>query len=477
VSIVAASLACRLAHEEVGESCCYCVTLTVPGTDLSVSCALDFSVVANLPDLIELIVGDDWFKHTCAPNECANVLYSISSSANNVVNSTMSPLLDHRENALDFKKPTHASSCHASTSAPIECAYMFCSKSTSASNIVNPMMPPLFDHHDNTLDSSCHASTSAPIECTNVLCSTPTSSGNVVNSTMPSLLDHCDNALDSSCHASTSAPIECANVLCSMPTSTSNIVNATMSPLVDHRNNALDFEKPTHASFCHASTSVVHDDLLAIFQQAKKDQLIKYAEDHGIQYSEKSNVEQLRASLIRHVSIGDCAVSYTSSDGCHTTMDAYSLPSGNLTSSSPALDIGNEGLTSVADLQVKMLSALQSRMRKHPLQRVLSALDIAFDNSASVRDLRRQLQKFISVLKKGKMSQHVIHERERLHEHRKNKLQRQYQCQISDTAADVTDISQHWPQVVASSLKSKLVHLFRQETSSESLHSFTCACC
>lgn len=115
------------------------------------------------------------------------------------------------------------------------------------------------------------------------------------------------------------------------------------------------------------------------------------------------------------------------------------------------------------DLQVHVLSALNgSNLTVVPLRRLLHALNIPYENSDSFRDLRKKLKTYINILRKGKRVERAQQD--------KDDAQNRFDAELRDVRAS-------WPQIVPRRLKDKIINLFREQTSSEALATFTCASC
>jgi hypothetical protein len=115
------------------------------------------------------------------------------------------------------------------------------------------------------------------------------------------------------------------------------------------------------------------------------------------------------------------------------------------------------------DLQVHVLNALYgSKLTLVPLRRLLSTLNVPYIISDSLRELRKKLKLYITNLRRGK------------------RIERSKQEKDADQARfeeELRNLRFSWPQVISQKLKDKIINLFREQTSSEALATFTCASC
>ena len=186
-------------------------------------------------------------------------------------------------------------------------------------------------------------------------------------------------------------------------------------------------------------------NLFTAFERCSKDQLAALAASHHIECSHHDTMDHLRSKIVEHLSSGACSKSEIAAhDGCGPVVNEFK----------------SQG--TVDELRIYVLSAIRPNIKKRPLKRVLNANNIPYEESDSLGRLRRRLYDFIRHLKKGKISEHRAHQRE---------LARQ----IED--ARVSSIRRNWPQIPSQTLKDRLVDMFKRDTSSDALRTFTCACC
>jgi hypothetical protein len=97
---------------------------------------------------------------------------------------------------------------------------------------------------------------------------------------------------------------------------------------------------------------------------------------------------------------------------------------------------------------------------------MLSLLTVDYDPEDSIGRLRRRLKDFIVSLRRGKKV-----ERSREQEHAACEKARE------EHAEELQRVREMWPQVLPQSVKNQRIHIFREQTGSEALSTFTCAVC
>jgi hypothetical protein len=93
-------------------------------------------------------------------------------------------------------------------------------------------------------------------------------------------------------------------------------------------------------------------------------------------------------------------------------------------------------------------------------------LDIEYSHSDTLHDLRKKLKEHISILRKGKKAEI----RSETNRRQKEETRAFYENEFKKIAAS-------WSNSVPQSLKDKVINLFCEQTSSETLATFTCASC
>jgi hypothetical protein len=204
------------------------------------------------------------------------------------------------------------------------------------------------------------------------------------------------------------------------------------------------------------SSSASVADFFNLFESHRKPVLLSIAALHRIQVSDKPSIDSLRRQITQHILSGDC----TQFSQQHPPI---SLPNG--LSFPNCADVCNEWQVNNIDpdIQVHILSAVYgSKISSSPLRRVLSNLDVQYDNDDSLPQLRRKLKSYILKLRKGKDT---------------DRIQRQKHDKLVEEREQLESVRRSWPQLVPQSLKNKILRLFRNETSSDALSTFTCAAC
>jgi hypothetical protein len=116
-----------------------------------------------------------------------------------------------------------------------------------------------------------------------------------------------------------------------------------------------------------------------------------------------------------------------------------------------------------ADFQVHISTAIYgSKISLKSLRRVLKNMDIEHEDSDSIGQLHTKLKRHITDLRRGKKVE---------------QSQEQERVAQAKYVEDLEAIWQLWPQPVPQSLKNKRLCMFRNQTSSEVLSTFTCATC
>ncbi len=107
------------------------------------------------------------------------------------------------------------------------------------------------------------------------------------------------------------------------------------------------------------------------------------------------------------------------------------------------------------ELVVKWLISQEKKLAPIPMRQLLAILELDYDPDHNIHKLRHVLRKFIT------------------------KLKRETSVRKKQNAATsrLEQLRSQWPQIVPQTLKDKLINLFREQTSSQSLASVTCAAC
>ncbi|KAJ3558871.1 hypothetical protein NM688_g667 [Phlebia brevispora] len=189
----------------------------------------------------------------------------------------------------------------------------------------------------------------------------------------------------------------------------------------------------------------------SVFFRLTISQLNCRLESHGVDpCTIGTSPEQLRSALIRHLSSGACACG--NAPACEIIQRRYTVCDGD----SDAQQL----------LRLRYLNSACKWMKKRPLNRLLKLEGIECQDELTRNDLRAMLKSHIQTLAKAKGRA----DRSARHEVTMDNI-------VAKRAALRDTINTDWPQPISSSLKQKIVKMFREATSSESLRSFTCACC
>jgi hypothetical protein len=196
-------------------------------------------------------------------------------------------------------------------------------------------------------------------------------------------------------------------------------------------------------------------DFLIFIETSTRPVLISIAQSHNITVPSKSVVDVIRNLISDHISSGACLGSL--------------LPACTLLNSSlcgQECDDSDDNLNAdfqlSIDLKIYILSQLLKKLKLRALRRLLSQNNVDHDSNGSRSYLRRELKKYITRLRHGKRTEEQRNkelETEREHQDRKQRL------------------LESWPQLVSDNFKNKIVKMFRQQTSTETLSTFTCSSC
>ena len=205
---------------------------------------------------------------------------------------------------------------------------------------------------------------------------------------------------------------------------------------------------PVLSSHCHATT--IHD-FLSSLEDLRKPALLSIADSHNISLPLPTSINVLRDLISDHVSSGKCISS--SSSFC---IDF------NLNFPVTVEDSGGQDDLSLIHSKITILNQIAPKLSQRALRRILSYNSVAYHPNDSRSQLRRELKKFITRLKHGKRTEEqrnaaIVAEKS---------LHAQYQ-----------DLLDSWPKIVRQDLKDKIIKLFNEQTSKDTLSTFTCASC
>ncbi|KAJ3559445.1 hypothetical protein NM688_g341 [Phlebia brevispora] len=181
-------------------------------------------------------------------------------------------------------------------------------------------------------------------------------------------------------------------------------------------------------------------------------QLICRLQGHGVDmHSMNPSVESLRLALIQHLSSGAC-VSGGDAPACEIIRERYTVSQD---------DQDGQQL-----LRIRYLNSAKKWMKRRPLTRLLALEGLEVVAGSTKNDLRAILTSHILTLTKVK--DRVC---------RAAKYNMEVEAAVRERDDLKRTIVTRWPEVIKRSLKDKVVSMFREATSSESLRTFTCACC
>ena len=227
---------------------------------------------------------------------------------------------------------------------------------------------------------------------------------------------------------------------------TGDVSNRRLAMLCMLKAYVTKLETSTTDGSDNSSYEGVVASMLVHFERMNKTLLQKSLTAHGLVFERKTSVDDLRRIIIDHLSSAGCRC-----DGVLTSPACGEVRA----------EHENQGRG--GDLESYILSVIAAKARKRPLCRVLRKRGIHYEEDDSLRRLRGRLKRYIHSMNKGKgRAEYMQGYRERLVEAERDR---------------VKDIRAHWPQLVGSELKEKLLSMFREDTSSDALRTFTCACC
>ncbi|KAF5341970.1 hypothetical protein D9611_001217 [Ephemerocybe angulata] len=176
----------------------------------------------------------------------------------------------------------------------------------------------------------------------------------------------------------------------------------------------------------------------------KKRHLQEVASMHGIRFVYQTSTDKLRSEIADHLCRGECVLG-DGNAGCEHVVAVYH---------------SGTGIPIQDDIRFGIFGAVTKAGSVHPIRRVLSANNIPYKSSETLRELRKTLSKHTTKLQ----------EANRARGGRRIYTSTQVMQQISSA-------KEQWPQLIQERDKDKLVTRFRQMTSTASLKSFTCTSC
>ena len=216
-------------------------------------------------------------------------------------------------------------------------------------------------------------------------------------------------------------------------------------------------EIPSVSSLSHNETCSVASipmsisEFLTFIETSSRPVLLSIAQSHNIAVPPRSVLDVIRTLISDHISSGACLGS---------SLPACTILNSSLRSQD--CDDNNTDFQLNIDLKIYILSRLLHKLKLRPLRRILSQNNVDHDSNGSRSYLRRELRKYITRLTHGKRTEeqrNKVLKLEKEHEDQKQRL------------------LETWPQVVSQNLKNKIVKMFQQQTSTETLSTFTCSSC
>jgi len=196
------------------------------------------------------------------------------------------------------------------------------------------------------------------------------------------------------------------------------------------------------------SSNMVHDMFLA-YERLTTEQLVDLVSSHGIDVQGGLVCENLREILMSHLSEGCCAFGRASNPGClHVCNEHLLLP--------------KDVRTDKRDLQCHLLKTVGPQMAVKPLRRLLRIHSVDYNSDDSLSVLRRKLSNYVSRLEKGKQHEDSVVDRDLSYRRR-------------EVLKD--EVRRSWPRKIGEDVKKRVREMFREQTSSECLARFVCACC
>ena len=197
------------------------------------------------------------------------------------------------------------------------------------------------------------------------------------------------------------------------------------------------------------------ENILTSIESMSKLSLLDLANGHGLKFNkELMSLEEMKFRLSDHLCKGCCLSS--TYEGC---MMIKSKLNNNIKEE-------NVDCLDVNALLIFLLSHLLPKIKLRPLRRLLTQHNISFSLQDSLSSLRKKLRAFIKLLKKAKYQEQK--EESELAKKKEKEEQRESRR---------LRIHESWPEIVSQDQKNKIIDSFHEQTSSETLSTFTCAAC
>ena len=205
--------------------------------------------------------------------------------------------------------------------------------------------------------------------------------------------------------------------------------------------------------------SFTEDAFFIGFERHSRATLLAIASAHGI------NVDRYTSTI---GSLKDIIMAHFASAGCYrsslsrTTSEKTSSPLLEGCQNTYASVKSESQISSEIEFLLQWLNQQRNKLTRLPLQRLLNTLEVEYQPSENVRQLRSHLKKYTSKLRKQLV---VLQKGENAHAEQEAIKER------------LEKIRAEWPSLVPHSLKDRIITMFHQQTSSDTLKSVTCAAC
>lgn len=202
------------------------------------------------------------------------------------------------------------------------------------------------------------------------------------------------------------------------------------------------------------------------FERHSRATLLAIVSAHGINVKRYTGTnEDLKDTIMAHFATGSCFQDFQPSDASiQSSCPSSSASEACQTTSQCVRSQAERDITSKTEFLLSWLTlnVKKGALSQGPLQRLLCALNIEYNPDDNLRQLRSHLKKYVTVLRQNLAS---LQNDDRANAER-TKIQER-----------LAKIHSEWPALVPQSLKDKIITMFREQTSSATLMSVTCASC
>ena len=187
------------------------------------------------------------------------------------------------------------------------------------------------------------------------------------------------------------------------------------------------------------------NDILCSLEYAKKNYLKSSLAGHSVSLPSNATADVMRSLLSQHLTSGSCLGN--SASGCRSVIVGL---------------VHGVALVDQSQFQILLLSSLVKSLSVRSMRRIFDTQNIPYEAHYNLSKFRRELRKFITRLQSGKTDE----------KKRAARLEAE-----RETTRKRLKVHDSWPQVISSTLKNKVAQMFKDETSSSALSTFTCAAC